>query len=114
MSPTHPTHWTKYIKVGDVLRSGSGVLRVVRAVHSCRVDDGYGRSHTRETFTFSIRKCSWTHRCYTSYNGNDLVQMGYRPTGTHVKLNKKIDRVIQAEFGKRERGLSCCDVVGVA
>lgn len=65
--------WIPKIKKGDVLRSGTGILRVVRDVHHAHVGD-----HVRVSVTFTIRRCSWTQRCYTVYTGNDLVQMGYR------------------------------------
>lgn len=105
--------WIHRIQLGDVLRAGSGLLRVVRAVTHSPIDYG-GNPHIRTMVTFSIRHCSWTRRCYTCYTGNDLVQMGYRPTRARVKLRKSIDRAIRADFGADNPKLTCCDVEGVA
>ena len=105
--------WIKRIKKGDVLRSGNGVLRVVRDVSHSKI------SHydVRTTLVFSIRRCSWTGRCYTVYTGNDLVQMGYRPTRAKVKLTWKIDKAIEREITTNpppgQYGLKCCDVENV-
>lgn len=101
--------WITRLKVGDVVRSGSGMLRVVRAV--CHSKSAYA---TRSSVTFSIKACSWTHRCYTVLTCSDLLTLGYRPTRAKVSLRKKIDRAIQADFGVPRPRLSCCDVRDVA
>lgn len=105
----HP--WIKRIRKGDVLRAKSGRLRVVRAVqHS-------GPSIPKTCVTFTIQHCSWTGRCYTVYNGNDLRQMGFRPTMAHVKLGNEVDRAIEAEFNRtyaRDALVKCCDVEEIA
>jgi len=127
--------WIARIKVGDVLKSGSGVLRVVRDVSHYSVYKGSPQEHTRTNVTFAIRHCSWTGRPYTVYTGNDLVQMGYRKTRAKVKLNKKIDRLIKQTFSGRKEmcmgkvmhcpvlpdytlkghyAVKCCDVRGIA
>jgi hypothetical protein len=102
--------WVKRIRKGDVLRAGSGVLRIVRAVQHT------GLSIPKTSVTFAIRHCSWTHACYTVYTGNDLRQMGYSPVRASFKLTGKLDRMIEQDFGKPgyERKLTCCDVIGVA
>lgn len=107
----HP--WIRRIKVGDVLRSPKGALRVVRAVQHSNIPF-YG---IRTSVTFTIMRCSWTTRCYTIYTGNDLVQMGYSPTRGKVPLRKRIDKAIAEEF-QRPGGIAavklhCCDVLGV-
>lgn len=105
--------WIKAIKRGDVLKSGTGKLRVVRHVSHNEIP-GYG---IRTSVVFAIQHCFWTHRCYTIYNGSDLVQMKYRPTKASVSLRKKIDKAIDAELFRRgsikEAKLKCCDVDGV-
>jgi len=112
-----PNHsWIARIRKGDVLRAGSGLLRVVRHVSHSTVKWN-GPAHTRTNVYFSIKHCSWTHRCYTVYTGNDLVQMGYRPTRARVKLRKKIDRIIEHDITNRDRfdqKLTCCDVESVS
>lgn len=107
----NPAHaWIARIKKGDVLRSRKGVLRVVREVSHHHIPF-HG---IRTCVTFTIRHCSWTGRCYTVLGGNDLVQMGYRPTRAKVSLRRRIDRAIEAEFGKHRPELTCCDVDGIS
>jgi hypothetical protein len=97
--------WIRNIKKGDVLRSGSGLYRIVRSVR-----------HYKDTGTaviFAIKRCSWTHHCVTSLHRGDLVHQGYRPTGRKKLLNKTIDRMIEhdARLPKSEDCyLDCCDV----
>lgn len=105
--------WINRIKRGDVLRSPSGKLRIVREVH--HHDSG---SINKTYVTFAIQRCSWTGRCFTVYTGNDLRGGGWRPVGASVKLNTKFDRLIQWEIVERplpaEIKIHCCDVVGIA
>lgn len=99
--------WIKELRVGDVVRSGSGTLRTVRAVKH------YKR---RTNVTFSILHCSWTGRCYTVMTDCDLRTFGYRPTGQRKRLRSRLDRAVARDFGKpkdRTR-LSCCDVRGIS
>ena len=49
--------WLKAVRPGDVLRTPNGILRVVRRVRY--------RRGVVSSFTFTIRRCSWTHACYT-------------------------------------------------
>ena len=95
------------VRVGDVLRAGTGTLRVVR--HVSFYKDGDLRS-----VTFSIRHCSWTHRPTTTMNYTDLRIMGYEPTGVRVALRSKMDRELSADIADHNRRkLHCCDVRGV-
>lgn len=106
-----PHAWIKKIKVGDVLLAPSGALRIVRRVSHL------GKSIPRTIVYFTIQRCSWTGRCYTVINGNDLRQMRYQPTTATFPLNTKFDRLIAADFSKRdakECRFHCCDVRGVA
>ena len=114
--------WIHRIKKGDVLRSGSGRLRVVRDVSHNLVEN-----HLRTNVTFAIQHCSWTGRPYTTYTGQDLVQMKYSPTRAKVTLRKEIDKAIERVMYARD-GLSalpnygakklyevtCCDVEGLS
>lgn len=103
--------WIKQIKAGDVLKSRSGALRVVRRVSH------RGQSLPKTSVYFTIKRCSWTHRCYTVYNGNDLRIMGFQPVKARATLRKKIDRAIAIEFDRRDaKGaiMRCCDVVGIS
>lgn len=109
--------WIHRIQRGDILRSGSGVLRIVRYVSHSWIASGVSVPHFRTNVAFTIRHCSWTHRCYTILTGNDLVQMGYQPTRGRVKLRKRIDRQIDWEISSNpspaEIKLTCCDVEGI-
>lgn len=101
--------WIFKIKKGDVLRSGSGDLRVVRAVK-------IGKCHGKYYVTLAIRHCSWTRRCYTVLSGCDLLSRGFRPTRAKVALKNRIDKAINTELQRNPhepRGLTCCDVEGV-
>ena len=112
--------WIARIRKGDVLRSGSGVLRVVRNVSHSEVRWS-GPPHIRTSVVFAIKHCSWTKRPYTVYTGNNLVQMGYQPTRARVTLQKRIDRAIMRVYGaapnwshKKPYEVTCCDVEGIA
>ena len=101
-------------RVGDVYRARNGVLRIVRHVSVCQNDRAL--VNERKTWVyFTIRRCSWTRRCYTLYNLAELEYFGYSFTGKRVKgwtdkYQDQIDRVIQA--GTQE--LTCCQVEGIA
>ena len=115
--------WIHKIKKGDVLKSGSGKLRVVRDVSHNQVK----HYALRTSVTFAIMHCSWTERPYTTYTGQDLVNMKYRPTRAKVTLRKKIDKAIERvmyardgrsalpDYGaKKPYEVTCCDVEGIA
>ncbi len=103
--------WIKRIQKGDILEARSGTLRIVRSVRH------NGPSLPKTSVTFTIRHCSWTGRCYTVVNGNDLRQMRFRPVSARMPLRTKLDKLIEAEFGRPPgdgRMLDCCDVRGIA
>jgi hypothetical protein len=103
-------NWIKHIRKGDVLRSPSGKLRIVRQVNH------NGPSISKTYVTFLIQHCSWTGRCYTVYTGNDLRQMEYMPVRARMKLNTKFDKLIEREFWRiyaRDAVIDCCDVRGL-
>jgi len=96
----------KRVEVGSVLRKGNS-SRIVRAVH--RYPNGDLRS-----VTFAIKRCSWTHKCYTSYGYTDLIWNGYvLVEGVKAKLDGFFDELIRREFTADKRGLDCCDVKGI-
>lgn len=103
--------WIKRIRKGDVLRSGSGALRIVRHVSH------HGPSIPKTSVYFAIQRCSWTTRCYTVYTGNDLRQMKYSPTNGRMPLKTNMDKMIEKQFSRdfaKDCELHCCDVIGVA
>jgi hypothetical protein len=99
------------IRVGDVMKTKSGDLRVVRYVSYRKTSWG-----ERVMVAFAIRNCSWTGGCDTFLTASELAGRGFRPTGHRVRLNRQIDKLIAAEVGKktwRPRKIGCCDVKGV-
>lgn len=103
--------WMKDVVVGSVLAEGSGAWRVVREV--CRYADGDLRS-----VTFTIRRCSWTGRCYTILGYTDLRMRGFRmvrvkPRALRTKLDRTIRRAIHQPCYE-PYAARCCDVEGVA
>lgn len=113
--------WISQIEKGDVLRTRSGTLRVVRYVNHHFIPRRRGRHRKyegipRTSVSFTITRCSWTGRCYTTMNGNDLVQMGYRPTKATWHLRTDLDKAIEGQINARLSDpieLHCCDVKGL-
>lgn len=100
----------KDVKVGDVLARGRSKPRVVRSVSRFKNGDLCAVS-------FTIRACSWTHRCTTAMNYTDLRCLGYAPVGVNVPLTTKIDRRIARDLlyeNRFDQKLDCCDVRGVS
>lgn len=95
--------WRDEIQVGDVLYSKSGTPRVVRSVSKRRGFLGCVK--------FTIRKCSWTGRCYTVVSRSDLKWRGFTPSGVRktemTLMDKRINRAI---IDYNYRKLDCCDV----
>jgi hypothetical protein len=98
--------WLKRVRPGDVLRTSTGKLRVVRSVRY--------RRGVISSCSFTIKHCSWTGACWTTKQRSELF--GWSPTGKRVSLRKRIDRDIARDLRKPgpERKLTCCSVVGVA
>lgn len=100
--------WMANVKVGDVLRSASGTLRVVRDVH--RYKNGELRS-----VTFSIRHCSWTRRPYTILGFSDLRLLGYTKVGANYSMKTELDRrLARCIDDHRHRDVTCCEVRSIA
>ena len=98
--------WITKLQKGDVIRSKTGLLRIVRSVTH------YGFSINKTYVILSIKRCSWTGRAYTVYTGNDLKQMGYRPVKARFALQSRVDRLMEEEFvrpGGERPVLTCCD-----
>lgn len=109
--------WMRRVAIGDVLEIGTGrVQRVVRAVtfYSC------GALHS---VTFTIKHCSWTHRCDTVVDVSRLLTEGWHPAGVRMELNTRLDQAIAREImskrmrardrRRHQRRLDCCDVKGI-
>ena len=99
--------WRDRIQIGDVLRSGSGALRVVRKA-------SYDKHGYLSAVAFTIKGCSWTRRCYTMINRSDLKVTGYRATRQKYSLGTELDKQIHKAIHERTWNLRCCDVVGIS
>ncbi len=111
--PAWDDGWIDRLQVGDVLKTPSGDLRVVREVKI--MDNDRSIYHGRVGYLeFAIRHCSWTGRCTTCKSRTDLK--GWAPMGYRVKLDKEIDREIEhclENYMPEHQTLHCCDVKGV-
>lgn len=105
--------WFSKVQAGDVLRTPSGDLRLVRAVH--RNPPKPRRKREQVWVYFAIRHCSWTGRCYTLYSDSDSYlrqfewvtrRKNWRPT--------RIDREIAKNIADhRYRTVGCAKVRGL-
>jgi len=105
---TDKWRWLREVKVGDVLKV-NGSLRVVRGVSHGPFPD------SRSTFSFAIKRCSWTRRGYTVYTSSDLITLGALRMNKRMPLRTKLDRVLSEDISKslKKPQLSCCDVEGM-
>ena len=102
--------WMRDVVVGSVLAEGSGAWRIVRAVTRYRNGD-------LRCVDFVIRRCSWTHRCYTVVGYYDMIQRGFRMVPVAPRrLRSKLDHKIRVAIHEpcTQKSLTCCDVEGVA
>lgn len=99
--------WPDSLAVGSVIKSKKGrTFRAVRKV-TYKHDGRIWGVH------LSIRRCSWTKRCYTIYTRNDLIQF-FRPTSMKVKIGSRIDsKILKNMSDPHVRTLDCCDVKGI-
>ena len=103
--------WMAALVAGSVIHRPRGSWRVVREVS--RYQNGDLRA-----VALAIKRCSWTRRCYTILNANDMIQLGYGPVPVgRRKLRGRLDRDINRSIHQpcwEPRILTCCDVEGVA
>jgi hypothetical protein len=99
--------WIHKLQKGDIVKSGTGRMRVVRNV-----------THGKRTVvSFAIAHCSWTGRAYTVLTESDLRTLGYRPTGIRYGLRTQLDKKREFEICHRGSGapeITCCDVKDIA
>jgi hypothetical protein len=102
------------VRQGDVLKWPSGTMRVVRVLHDHGVTNRY--EDPRKVFCyFTIKHCSWTHRCYTLYNLGELHGMGVRNTGMNIKFKTRFDeRLVEEMENSGQRTIKCCAVRGMS
>lgn len=99
-------------RVGDVLRAPNGVLRIARHIAPCKNLRSYVPERRTWIF-FTIRRCSWTKRCYTLYSVAKLMEMGYVNTGINVRIKNRKDQSITKCIERGGTEFRCCDVHGV-
>lgn len=100
--------WMTHVKVGDVLRSCTGTLRVVREVSRYKNGD-------LSAVTFAIRHCSWTRRPYTTMNYTDLRMQGFTRVGANYSLKTELDARLARDIADHHRrDVTCCEVRGIA
>ena len=105
--------WRDDIKAGSVLyeRGDPNRPRIVRKVS---MDKRKGRDGLIACVTFSILRCSWTHRPYTVISRSDLNWRGFTPVGVRVTNMTLMDKRLNAAILDLDnRRLSCCDVRGI-
>jgi hypothetical protein len=106
--PCRQPAWFSRVVEGSVIAERSGTWRIVRKVHRSPNGKLWG-------VTLVIRRCSWTKRCYTVLNYQDLLQRGFRLINVPPRaLRGRVDREIAKVIRTGSRALSCCDVEGVA
>jgi len=106
------------VAVGDVLKTPSGSLRVVRKVSAPFLTTRPNSVPERRCFLyFTISHCSWTGRGYTLYSVGELNGLGYSYTGIRVKfkspLDLRINKKMMREGNYPASEFSCCEVRGV-
>jgi hypothetical protein len=100
--------WRETIRIGDVLVARSGTMRVVR---ECL----YKQSDILVSVRLTIRRRSWTGRCYTVVTRSDLQTFGYRKAGVRVRLGSgPMDGEIARNLREDLRTLGPADVRGIA
>ncbi len=108
--PPSPPDWRDELQPGDVIR-GSGEFRVVREV-------SYQRPGRLRNITLTIRRRSWTNRCYTVIDRDELRARGFKKAGFRVRLDREHDAtilaVIREQDGMRGRSLTARDVEAIA
>jgi len=102
--------WRDRIKPGDVLLERGKSPRVVRTVT-------YRPNGFLVAVNFTIKRCSWTGRCYTTVCRTDLGWRKFAPAGVTVKtvtdMDKMILRDIETPGPRTLYALDCCDVRGI-
>lgn len=83
--------WMRDVKVGDVLKSPSGTLRVVRKVKRYENGDLSYIGFTKKA------PGKFASRGGTSYNYTDLRLQGWAPTGARVELGSENDFLFEVE-----------------
>lgn len=110
------------LKVGDVIAYGrSRTLRVVRQVSWHRkTGRGVPKNHPYEKgmFYFTIKKCSWTGRCYTVYSSVDLATIPIEVVSRrYVSKMPAFDQAFLNEIGvvklMNRPLMDCCSVRGI-
>jgi len=106
--------WRDTLSEGDIIRSASGDLRVVRKASYW--DKPYRNRPAGMLYGvyLLIRNCSWTGKCYTVINRSDLVSRKFEPTGLRWESDAAFKVLLEKEMGpNKPLALHCCDVKGI-
>ncbi len=112
--------WAAEVQEGDVVKTKSGDLRIVRAVHRHPKATGKGSGKAtkarRVWCFFAIKHCSWTGAGYTLYTIAEMVGMGWLPTSAKPRrMSAEIDVRLKSDFARpgKDRCVRCCEAVGL-
>lgn len=99
------------------VRIGSILLNKTRKMHRVVRHVSYYKNGDLHCVGLAIKHCSWTKRCYTIMNYNDLIWHGYvLLEGANYVFNTQMDKTIEyclKHDNKEDQKLTCCDVEGV-
>lgn len=104
--------WLDRLCIGDIVYEGGSPSRprVVRNVSYCK-------SGLLRSVTFSIRRRSWTGRCYTVVGRTDLKTRCFAPARACIKNFTLLDKMIAHDilyWDKSKQRVSPADVRGIA
>ncbi len=109
IDPDPAWQWLDQIKIGDILLERGKSERTVREIN--RYKNG-----TMRSVSFSILRCSWTHRCYTTVTRSELKTRRFSHSGKRKESASPIDKLIAHDliyWEKEKQRLDCCDVKGI-
>ena len=104
--------WLDQLRIGDIVYEGGNPsrARVVR-------EASFGKKGLLSSVTFSIRRRSWTGRCFTVVSRTDLKTRCFAPAGARVKKFTLLDKMIAHDilyWDKSKQRVSPADVRGIA
>jgi hypothetical protein len=104
--------WLDALKIGDIVYEGGNPARarVVREVTM-------GKKGLLRCVTFSIRRRSWTGRCFTIVTRTDLKTRCFTPARARVKSFTLLDKMIAHDilyWDKSKQRVRPADVRGIA
>lgn len=111
-------HWRE-VRDGDILVAPSGLMRIARKV------EGSDTVPSKRFVHFTIQRCSWTRRDWTTYSLGELAVSGYRILGRRAPTDDEFGLLFSEDLELVERGktreesspdkqnFKCCMVRGI-